>query len=134
LGQPPGCSCARRSEGDAPPFNLQECVDLATFPVRTTIDTQRFIAGLRGVGGEIAVATITASEGLRWVQRKEPRGDAPLQWHDIGTSDGGVTDAPPDGIRPAIYEVASVAPGHNRASLVACGPGMSKRGADHDRV
>ena len=84
-------------------FTLQESVDFATFLVRTTIDAQRFISGLRGVGGEINVATITAADGFRFVQRKEPRGDAPLQWHNIGTADGGVTDSPPDGVRPAAH-------------------------------
>ncbi|HEY44262.1 MAG TPA: hypothetical protein G4O11_09805 [Anaerolineae bacterium] len=49
---------------------LQDCVDLATLMVRTTIKSQNLSIGLRGVGGPIDVATITRTNGLRYIQRK----------------------------------------------------------------
>ncbi len=55
---------------------LQDCVDLATFLVRTTIAAQEFAVGVRGVGGPIDVAYITRTEGLKWVQRKVIRGES----------------------------------------------------------
>jgi len=54
---------------------LQDCVDLATFLVRTTITAQSLWVGVRGVGGPIDVATITRTNGLEWVQRKTIRGE-----------------------------------------------------------
>ncbi len=54
---------------------LQDCVDLAIFFLRTTIDAQRLTVGSRGVGGTIEVATITRSEGFRFIQRKEISGE-----------------------------------------------------------
>ncbi len=55
---------------------LQDCVDLATFMIRTTISAQTLSIGVRGVGGKIEVATITKTKGLQFVQRKEIRGEA----------------------------------------------------------
>ncbi len=64
------------------PFNipyevlpLQDSVDLAIFLIRTTMDAQRLSVGVRGVGGSIEVASITRSEGLKWIQRKEIQGE-----------------------------------------------------------
>ena len=54
---------------------LQDCVDLATFLIRTTITAQNLAIGLRGVGGTIEVASITRTGGLNWVQKKEIRGE-----------------------------------------------------------
>ena len=54
---------------------LQDCVDLATFLIRTTITAQNLAVGVRGVGGTIEVATITRTEGLKWVQKKEIHGE-----------------------------------------------------------
>ncbi len=54
---------------------LQDCVNLATFMVRTTITAQALAIGVRGVGGPIDVATITRTEGFRYVQRKRIRGE-----------------------------------------------------------
>ena len=54
---------------------LQDSVDLATYLIRATITAQSLATGLRGVGGAIDVATITRTEGFRWVQRKEIRGE-----------------------------------------------------------
>lgn len=55
---------------------LQDCVDLAIFFIRTTIGAQNLTVGIRGCGGFIDVATITRREGLRFIQRKELRGEA----------------------------------------------------------
>lgn len=54
---------------------LQDCVDLAIFFLRTTIDAQRLTVGLRGVGGPVDVATITRSEGFKFIQRKQIVGE-----------------------------------------------------------
>lgn len=54
---------------------LQDCVDLATFLIRSTMAAQRMAIALRGVGGAIDVATITRAAGLHYVQRKEVRGE-----------------------------------------------------------
>ncbi|MHA1280378.1 MAG: hypothetical protein ACTSQ8_24675 [Candidatus Helarchaeota archaeon] len=54
---------------------LQDCVDLAIFFIRTTIDAQRLTVGARGVGGKIEVATITRSEGFKFIQRKKISGE-----------------------------------------------------------
>ncbi len=54
---------------------LQDCVDLSIFLIRTTIELQKWMIGIRGVGGVIDVATITRTDGFKYVQRKEIRGD-----------------------------------------------------------
>lgn len=55
---------------------LQDCVDLATFLVRTTVVAQAFAVGVRGVGGPIDVAYITRTQGLTYVQRKSIHGES----------------------------------------------------------
>lgn len=54
---------------------LQDCVDLAIFFVRTTINAQQLTVGIRGCGGPIDVATITRGGGLTFVQRKGITGE-----------------------------------------------------------
>ena len=54
---------------------LQDCVDLSIFLIRTTISIQDWIVGVRGVGGEIDVATVTRTEGFKPVQRKLIHGE-----------------------------------------------------------
>jgi hypothetical protein len=49
---------------------LQDCIDLSIFLVRTSIEIQTWIVGVRGVGGAIDVATITRTEGFKFVQQK----------------------------------------------------------------
>lgn len=49
---------------------LQDCVDLSMFLIRTTMEIQNWIIGVRGVGGAIDVATIARTEGFKPVQRK----------------------------------------------------------------
>lgn len=56
---------------------LQDCVNLAIFFIRTTIEAQELSVGVRGVGGEIDVATITRRDGLHFVQRKKIVGEIP---------------------------------------------------------
>lgn len=54
---------------------LQDCVDLSIFLIRTTIELQKWMVGLRGVGGFIDVATITRTDGFQDVQRKKILGE-----------------------------------------------------------
>jgi hypothetical protein len=58
-----------------PAMPLQDCVDLAILFVKTTVEVQRLTVGVRGCGGPIDVATITREQGMRFVQRKEIRGE-----------------------------------------------------------
>lgn len=58
---------------------LQDCVDLATFLVRTTMTAQGLAIGVRGVGGPIEVATVTKTSGLQFVQRKKIHGESGTQ-------------------------------------------------------
>jgi 20S proteasome alpha/beta subunit len=57
-------------------LGLQGCVDVAILLMRTTIETQRLTACIRGCGGPIDVATITQRDGLRYVQRKQIKGES----------------------------------------------------------
>jgi hypothetical protein len=50
---------------------LQDCVNLSIFLIRTTIEMQNWMIGLRGVGGAIDVATITRIDGFQSVQIKK---------------------------------------------------------------
>jgi len=54
---------------------LQDCVDLACFFIRTTMDAQRFSIGIRGVGGAIDVAIIKRNQNLQFIQRKQVHGE-----------------------------------------------------------
>ena len=49
---------------------LQDCVDLAVYLIRSTIQLQTWTVGVRGVGGAIDVATITRTGGFQPVMRK----------------------------------------------------------------
>lgn len=49
---------------------LQDCVDLAIFMIRTTITLQTWLVGVRGVGGFIDLATITRTDGFKYIQQK----------------------------------------------------------------
>lgn len=57
---------------------LQDCVDLSIFFVRSTIELQRWMVGVRGVGGAVDVATITRTKGFEAVQLKKITGEEPL--------------------------------------------------------
>ena len=54
---------------------LQDCIDLAAFLIRTTITAQNLAVAMRGVGGSIEVATITRTESLKWIQKKDLHGE-----------------------------------------------------------
>lgn len=54
---------------------LQDCVNLATLLIRTTISAQSVSVGVRGVGGPIDVATITRTDDLQFVQAKKTQGE-----------------------------------------------------------
>ena len=54
---------------------LQDCVNLATLLIRTTISAQSVGIGIRGVGGPIDIATITRTDGLQFVQAKTIQGE-----------------------------------------------------------
>jgi hypothetical protein len=65
-------------------MNLQDGIDLAVLCIRTTIDVQRLTLGPAatspefswpGVGGPIEIATVTAPQGFRWVQRTLLQGE-----------------------------------------------------------
>ena len=49
---------------------LQDCVNLSIYLIRTTMELQNWIVGVRGVGGAIDVATITRTDGYKSVQQK----------------------------------------------------------------
>jgi hypothetical protein len=54
-------------------MNVQDAIDFGIYAVRTTIDTMRFEARAKTVGGFIDVLLITPL-GASWIQRKELRG------------------------------------------------------------
>jgi hypothetical protein len=54
---------------------LQDCVDLCVQLIRTTINMQRFTLDVRGVGGQIDVATVTRMEGFKAIQQKQIVGE-----------------------------------------------------------
>ena len=50
---------------------LQDCVDLSEFMVSMTTVLLTWMLGVRGVGGQVDVAAITRTEGLRHIRQKE---------------------------------------------------------------
>ncbi len=54
---------------------LQDCVDLCIFVLRATITLQKWIVDIRGVGGAIDVATVTRTEGFKYIQQKKISGE-----------------------------------------------------------
>ncbi len=54
---------------------LQDCVNLAIFMIRTTITLQTWLVGVRGVGGFIDLATITRTDGFKYIQQKVITGE-----------------------------------------------------------
>lgn len=53
---------------------LQDAIDFSIYAIRTTIDTIRFQARPKNVGGPIDVLAITP-DGAKWIQRKELKGE-----------------------------------------------------------
>lgn len=54
---------------------LQDCINLALLLLRTTINAQHLSVDVRGVGGDIDIAVITRTAGLKYLQKKEPHGE-----------------------------------------------------------
>ena len=54
---------------------LQDSVDLSIFLIRTSIQIQTWLVGVRGVGGAIDVATITKTDGFKPIQVKQIIGE-----------------------------------------------------------
>ena len=54
---------------------LQDCIDLAIFLIRTTMEAQQLSVSLRGVGGAVEAVVITPTEGLEWIQRLQLQGE-----------------------------------------------------------
>ncbi len=50
---------------------LRDCVHIAHFLVKATISIQGWSLGIRGVGGEVDVATITRTDGFQHIKVKE---------------------------------------------------------------
>jgi hypothetical protein len=56
-------------------MSLQDAIDFSIYAIRTTIDTMRFQARPKNVGGPIDVLVLTPDEP-KWIQRKALRGSA----------------------------------------------------------
>jgi len=56
-------------------MTIQDAIDFSVFAIRTTIDTMRFQARPKNVGGPIDVLLFTPSEKPKWIQRKEYHGE-----------------------------------------------------------
>ncbi len=54
--------------------SLQDAIDFSIYTIRTTIDTIRFQARPKNVGGPIDVLVITP-DGAKWIQKKELKGE-----------------------------------------------------------
>jgi len=63
---------------------LQDCVDLAYFFVKSTIDAQRLTVTIRGCGGPVNIAIITREEGFRMIRENkiaiEEHGEYSNRW------------------------------------------------------
>ena len=57
-------------------MTIQDAIDFAIYAVRTTIDTMRFQARPKNVGGPVDVLLLAPDEPARWIQRKEYRGES----------------------------------------------------------
>jgi hypothetical protein len=53
---------------------LQDAIDFSIYGIRTTIDTIRFQARPKNVGGPIDVLVITPDKSI-WIQKKELKGE-----------------------------------------------------------
>lgn len=59
-----------------PAMTPQDAVNFASYLIRTTIETMRFQARPKSVGGPIDVLLLTP-EGGQWIQKKEVHGETP---------------------------------------------------------
>jgi len=53
---------------------LQDCIDLATFLIKSTIEFQKFRTSVRGVGGHVEVATVTSDSEFQFVSGRRLKG------------------------------------------------------------
>lgn len=56
-------------------MTVQDAIDFAIYAVRTTIDTMRFQARAKNVGGPVDVLLLRPDEPAVWIQRKQFRGE-----------------------------------------------------------
>jgi hypothetical protein len=56
-------------------MTLQDAIDFSIYTIRTTIDTMRFQARPKNVGGSIDVLLLMPNINPRWIQRKDYRGE-----------------------------------------------------------
>ena len=56
-------------------MTLQDAIDFSIYAIRTTIDTMRFQARPKNVGGAIDVLLLTADSKPKWIQKKEYQGE-----------------------------------------------------------
>ena len=56
-------------------MTLQDAIDFSIYAIRTTIDTMRFQARPKNVGGPIDVLLLTPDFKPRWIQKKDYRGE-----------------------------------------------------------
>ena len=58
-------------------MTIQDAIDFSVYAIRTTIDTMRFQARPKNVGGPIDVLLLTPDSKARWIQKKEYRCERP---------------------------------------------------------
>jgi hypothetical protein len=56
-------------------MTIQDAIDFAIYAVKTTIDTMRFQARPKNVGGPVDVLLVSPDQDPCWIQRKEFRGE-----------------------------------------------------------
>jgi len=56
-------------------MTLQDAIDFSIYAIRTTIDTMRFQARPKNVGGPINVLLLAPNREPRWIQRKDYQGE-----------------------------------------------------------
>lgn len=56
-------------------MTIQDAIDFAIYAIRTTIDTMRFQARPKNVGGPIDVLLLTPDSEPRWIQKKDYQGE-----------------------------------------------------------
>lgn len=56
-------------------MTAQDAIDFAIYAIRTTIDTMRFQARPKNVGGTIDVLLLTPDSEPRWIQKKDYQGE-----------------------------------------------------------
>lgn len=63
-------------------MTLQDSIDFSIYAIRTTIDTMRFQARAKNVGGPIDVLLITPDRPPKWIQKKEYRGEQGKEYQE----------------------------------------------------